>query len=214
MELFFFKSIKNTNLSDNGGKITKTPIPDNIKNNLFPDVTPDEVEEGITRYRKINLIPEFQLPYLRMYLSKDSKNPDSCLINTGNEEDTQAEAENYLRWKGSGTLKAAISAGEVPTLIVESENEGSGFNSLDMVSIKNGTTKEYVRVRSISWNGKIATLTLESNSFIDNNYPIGSYVSACIERGIIGINIIWLKEIIPSGVWSKRNNINRIRFIL
>lgn len=211
----YLKPIVNNDSADNGGIASEVPVLNSIKNNVFPDISSDEVDSGVTRYRKIFITPVMQLPYLRIYLRHPSTSQDQMLINNALEYgDTQADAENYLFWKGAGTLNTALSTGAIAEIIVNAEVAGYGFNPLDLVRISDGTNEQFIRIYDVSWNGNIATLSLPSGSIAAHDFATGSYVSAVIEKGIMDMEAIWMKEIVPADIAYSLANINRIRFRL
>lgn len=213
MRINLFKSLKFNDDSDNGGIISETPIISNRKNNVLPDITSEEVSAGLTRYRKIFLVPEIQIPLFKIYLRHPSTSQDQALIRKATYTDTQDDADDYTLWKGSGTLQTSLTAGSISTIVVQSENTGAGFNPLDLIRLSDGTNEDFIRIYSVSWNGAIATLTCPSSSYLSYDFLSGSYVSSCIEKGVIDITAIWLKEVVPVDIAYHRNNINRIRFL-
>ena len=211
LDAHFFHAVKNSDLDDNGGILDISPILNNKKNNLLIDVTPDEVSQGLIRYRKLFLIPQRELPFLKIYLSQPSTGTNNLLIHSGTPTDTQEDAENYISWKGSGLIYTALLAGDITSIVVQSKNEGEGFNPFDIIRLSDDTNEDFIRINAVSWNGNIATLTCIPNSYINYNYPVVSYISACIEKGVCSITPIWVKEIIPEDIFYYRSSINRLK---
>ena len=214
LDAHFFHAVKNSDLDDNGGILDISPILTNKKNNLLLDVTPDEVSEGLIRYRKLFLILQRELPFLKIYLSQPSTGSDNLLIHSGTDTDTQEDAESYISWKGSGTLYTPLSAGDITSIVVQSKNEGEGFNPFDIIRLSDGINEDFVRINAVSWVDDIATMTCISDSYLNYDYPVGSYISACIEKGVCSITPIWVKEVIPQDIFYYRSSINRLKILL
>ncbi len=210
----YFKSAIVNDTDSNGGVISGNQITNNQRNNLLPDVMLYEVIAGKTRYRKLFAIPDDPFIILDVFLKSPSLAMDKVLINTGTDDDTQAEADDYTLWKGSGTLKEALSAGMVTSLIVTSENEGEGFNAGDMIRLSDDTNEEFIRILSVTWAGYDATLECEIVTMIGNDYDVGTYISAVLEKGSGDICPLWVKEIVPANCLSYINNISRIKFLI
>jgi hypothetical protein len=213
--IHYLKPVLNDDSDNNGGIASRDPVLNNVKNNVLPDVPASEVSSGITRYRKIFITPQMQLPYLRIYLRHPSTAQDQALICNAEEYgDIQTDAEGYEFWKGAGILNTALTAGSITEIIVDAEVEGYGFNPLDLVRLSDGTNEQFIRIYDVSWSGSIATLSLPALSYATYSFASGSYVSAVIEKGIMDLEAVWLKEIVPTDIAYSFTNINRIRFRL
>jgi hypothetical protein len=212
MILIFFLPQTINDLDGNGGIRAGVSFYSAYKNNLLPDISKSEVDSGFVRYRKFFAVSDYNISLLRAYLSQPSSAMDNVLIHTATDTDTQVEADDYTRWKGSGILKTSVIAGELASLVVTSENEGEGFNPLDLVIISSGNNKELIRIKSVSWNGFEATITPVNDTFLGSGYSSGAYVSACIERGAVTTPAFWFKETIPRCIASHINNISRLKF--
>jgi hypothetical protein len=201
VEILFFKPQTINDDDDNGGRIIAAPV----VSEFMPNIPQSEIDTGSVHYRKLFIIPEVEIPFLKIYaLPTDAG--DILQLVQGTDDDTQADAELYAGWKGTGTLKTGLSAGVITTLSVQSETAGAGYNALDLLRISDGINEEFVRVLSVSWSGKTATITLMGDTFIGNDYAVGSIVSACVERGLIGINSVWIKETVPKDLSFKTSN--------
>lgn len=218
----YFKAEKINDDGDNGGERTSTLYLTDVKNNVIPTVSREEAESGLTRYRKIFIAVSEDVPYLRHHLLAPTDSYDAALLHEGTVDDTQAALSGYTSWKGCGLLKSITPAPPASgigmgnyVIEVEAEVEGEGFNISDMIRISDGITEDFVRAKSVSWVNNVATVTALSGSVIVNSYaPSGAYVSACIEKGVIGISPVWLREDVTENCPNKNDNILRIRTIL
>lgn len=209
----FYKALTQSDSDDNGGLMSVSSISES-RNAFLPSIRKSEVMTGVSRLRKCFITPEYQLPYCRVYLDAPTTAYDTALMHAGTESDIQSDTEGYSEWKGSGMLTTGLSAGNITTINVESENEGIGFNPLDLVRLSNGTNEEFIRIQSISWNGCNAEITVMPDTVLNYDYSAGGYVSACIEKGVAGIIPVWLKEIVPIDCAFKRNNEMRLKVVV
>jgi hypothetical protein len=210
--LSYFKPQIINDGDSNGGSISIIPVFNYQRNNLFPDVSLGEIATGYTRPRKFFLMPEVQYDLLKVLILPSSAG-DGMLIHIGTDDDTWLDAQNYTSWKGCGKLKEVLSAGIITSLVVEAEIAGLGFQFGDLIRIVDtGYNEDYVRIQSVSWNGKEATITPISNSLIISDYLIGDYVSACLEFTDINSQGLWIKEVIPQGSRPYINNLTRLIF--
>jgi hypothetical protein len=138
---------------------------------------------------------------------------DNALIRIATDTDTQADADGYTGWQGSGLLKTAISAGGITSLVVISENTGQGFNPCDLLYLSEGDNFDFIRIRSVTWAGYEATIIPVDNTFIGSDYSTAAYASAIIERGQRDDYAFWFKETIPMDIASHINNLNRLKFL-
>jgi hypothetical protein len=213
MYFAYFKSLTVNDSTANGGVISANQIINNQRNNVLPDVLLYEIVAGKVRYRKVFAVPEEPFISLNAFLKRPSLAMDKILIHAGSDDDTQAEADDYDLWKGSGILKEAIIAGLLTTFIVISENEGEGFNGGDYIRISDDTNEDFLRILSVTWDGYEATLECGIDSMIGNDYEAESYVSAIVERGSGETCPLWIKETIPINCLSYIDNISRIKFL-
>lgn len=203
--MFYFKSTVTNDKDENGGVISITPILDNIVGSFLPNISIKQAKSGITRARKLFELYDPQLP-LRIFF-KHLTSVDKVLIHKATENDTWEDAQDYTGWKGNGKLLIALDdSEEITSIQVKSENEGIGFNPLDLICISDDTNEEYIRIKSVSWNGDIATILPFPGIYLLYSYAINSKVLACIERGLAIQTVIWIKQIIDANSPYKSNN--------
>ena len=133
-----YKSLVITNTTANGGGISSNEVVDNVVNNGFSNVTDAERQAGGTRYRKFFLknINSLNIALLSVaaFLGSISSAADYFQIIAGNDTDTQAEADDYTAWKGTGYLDTGISAGG--TSLVVNYETSSGVANADVCFIR------------------------------------------------------------------------------
>jgi hypothetical protein len=210
--LSYFKPLTVNDSIANGGSFSGNPVINYRRNNLFPDVSTEEVIDGYTRYRKFFIIPNEKLTIIQAF-ALPSTADDAMLIRLGTDTDTQAEADDYTGWKGAGALLAALSVGLVTTISVQAEYPGVGFNDNDLIRIGDDENEDFVRVKTVSWSGRIATMTMMPFQYITSSYLIGDNASALVEiSALITSQAIWIKEMIPEDIQSYMNNLTRLTF--
>jgi len=202
MKAFFFRHDIDT------GRVQTLPVLDSVKNSLAPDISFDDARLGGVKYSKFFIFPEQTVPTLRIVAFE----PSRMLLHAGTEVDTDPSA--YTAWKGSGVLSGPVYHGEVTTISVRAQHAGIGFNPLDLIRISdNVAVEEFVRIKSVVWNGYDATITLLSGFILTYDYATGAAVCACVERGIVGKNAVWVKDIIPAFTGFKRNDTDILRVL-
>jgi len=141
-DLKWYKAQINDDSPSNGGAIGTEEIQDGVKNNVFPDVTQEELASGITRYRKIflkNTNTSDTLENLVFYLEDISPADDYFSIRLGTADDTQADLTGSERWYGCGKTTSAVSAGTTE-LTVELEAEEDLIKAGDTIVVINKDT--------------------------------------------------------------------------
>lgn len=211
--LSYFKPLTMNDSVANGGGFSGNPVINYRRNNLFPDVSTSEVIDGYTRYRKCFVIPNEKLTILQAF-ALPSYADDGMLIHLGTDTDTQADADDYTGWKGAGNLLAVLSIGLVTTISLQAEYPGVGFNDNDLIRIGNNDENEdFVRIKTVSWAGRVATLTMMPFQFITSAYSIGDSVSSVLEiSALISSQAFWVKEMVPTDIKSYVNSLTRLTF--
>lgn len=210
--LSYFKPLTINDSTANGGGFSGVPVINYRRNNLFPDVSTEEVIDGYTRYRKFFVIPNEKLTILQVF-ALPSYADDGMLLHLGTDIDTQADADDYTGWKGAGTLLAALSAGLATTISVQAEYPGIGFNDNDLIRIGDDENEDFIRIKTVAWSGRTATLTMMPFQYITSSYLIGDNASALIEiSALITSQAIWVKEMVPEDIKSYMNSLTRLTF--
>ena len=187
-ELKLYGSAVANDTTANGGVMSIAEIVGGVKNNVWPDVPQAERVAGSVKYRKIFIkvanAGNLALTTARIFVETPTPGDDTVVLMSGTQTDTQAEADDYTRFYGAGTLDANISSGASTLAVnVETGNASIGaniFQNGDLVRISDKITvdassgnTEFVRLASsggVSWNGTKATLTLASGVTLANAY--------------------------------------------
>ena len=167
---------------------------------------------GSVKYRKVFCkvanAANLALTTARIFVETPTPGDDTVVLISGTHTDTQAEADDYTRFYGAGTLDANVSAGAGTFAVnVESGNAYAGanlFQNGDLVRISDktsvdasGGTVEFVRLASsnaVSWNGNKATLTLASGVTLANAYVAATptRIASVIEvASVVGTLASW-----------------------
>jgi hypothetical protein len=203
-DIKLYKSATVTDTDANGGAISATEIVSDTANNMFPNVTDAERTAGGVRYRKgfvknTNTTTAFNNVY--RYISELSDAADYFRIKEGTDTDTQADADDYTDWVGSGLLNSGISAGAT-TLIVDYDAADGVYNG-SVLAIVDGADTEYVTVTaSPSWTGNQATLTVSATA---KGHTSGVVIATMIDLGDIAAEDsagFWVKQTWAAGVAS------------
>ena len=114
-EMIWRKSATNDNTTSNGGRMTKTAITDDAKNNLWPDVSQAERSSGSLYYRKAHLHiandADLQLLQSRVFVETYTPGADAITIFLGTATDTEASISGAEQQYGCGSLNADVLAG-------------------------------------------------------------------------------------------------------
>ncbi|MBF0628681.1 MAG: hypothetical protein HQL91_10750 [Magnetococcales bacterium] len=192
----------------NGGPLSARAIPDGVKNNVWPDVSQSERETGSTKYRKtfIKIANDDDLALIapRIFIETQTPGDDSVVLMAGTQTDTQIDALDYTRFYGAGTLDSSLASGDATFDVnVEPGNEGSGhaiFQDGDLIRISDKTSvnaidghTEFLRLaasNAVSWNGTLATLTLEEGVTVGFDYAaLETRVASVLETADIAATI-------------------------
>jgi len=144
-DLKWYHAQQNNDAGYNGGPIGSEEIVNNTKNNLFPDVTQEELASGITRLRKIflkNTNATDTLDNLVFYLEDVSPADDYFAISRGTDTDIQMNIDASYRWYGAGVLTQDFSAG-VTNILVMPEGDEELFKTGDTIVIINKDTGQF-----------------------------------------------------------------------
>ncbi len=219
------KSATINDTSGNGGKMgaAASEVTTGVKNNIFQDVSHSERVSGITRYRKlfVHVAPSTttMLASSRVCVEKHTPGEDAIVMMAGTQNDTQAEADDYTVFYGSGDLNADVSAGATSiTVNVEIGNDAAGraiFHNGDFIritsreTIESGTGAdeivELATTNAVSWSGTVATLTLKSGVSLANSYATadGSRVASMLSVGDVEPVVSGWSESSASGTFDE-----------
>lgn len=192
----------------NGGPLSANEIPDGVKNNVWPDVPQAERTAGSIKYRKsfikIDNDADLSLIDAKVFVETHTAGDDAIVIMAGTQIDTQAEADGYSRFYGSGNLNANATALDTSlSVIVEPGNAAAGhaiFQDGDLIRISDqadvndsGGNSEFIRLASsggVSWSGDLATLTFDAGQSLANSYLASqTKVGSVLECGTIEASV-------------------------
>lgn len=180
-ELQFYRSVTVADGGANGGRLGSARIADSVKNNIFPDPTQDERENGLTRYRKVFVKVEnaddLALGNARVHLTRQTNGEDRVTLLEGTQRDTQAELSG--RHYGCGVLKADAAAGAASFTVVL-ETAADLIRSGDTVWIGDGGNEEYFSDVTVARSDTDATVTLAPGDQLANAYAAGVASAASV----------------------------------
>ena len=222
------KLVKSTTVNDttsNGGRMSATDVADGVKNNVWPDVPQAERTAGSVKYRKlfIKIANDDDLALIdpKVFIETHTPGDDTIVMMAGTQTDTQAEADDYSRFYGTGDLDADVNSGVSSIAVnVESGNASAGDNvfqnddlirisSQDGVDNPTGET-EFLRLDAssgVSWNGDKATLTFDTGVTLANTYTAANTrVGSVIEASNIEVSFDTWGESSASGTYDETTN--------
>lgn len=185
-DIFLMRAVNNSDLPNNGGRMSESQAVGGSKNNVWPDVGPEERLIGSISYRKVfvrnaNAL-NLTLGNAKIFISQITPGNDRVLIFSGSQTDVQSAFLSTLRQYGGGQLAANMAVGAT-TLSVSCENGADNiFLFGDLIRIANGVTVEFKRITAVTINADIASITI--NSGVGAGYlASNTLVSSCIEAG-------------------------------
>jgi len=155
--------------------MTDTDVQDNRPANLFPHVTGAEATAGLDRYRKYFIKKDDGTFNAAKYMIDClSLADDYFRIKEGTYNDTQAEADDYTDWAGSGeaaedldTESGATDPFEVTYDVANGVYAASLIAVIDWddLDVNGDPSIEYLTVAAggVAWVGTTATLTTETD---------------------------------------------------
>ena len=198
-DIQFFRSNVVNSSGTNGGTMSTTQIPNNTKNSIFNDVSPDILTSGGTFYRKIFTkvanAYSISLASTRLFIANVNADADRISFFPGTQTNTQSNLTGSETQYGIGNLNANISTGATSCTVSCKANDGQ-FQNGGLVRISNqptvgsGTgTEDFIRLAAsggVGWSGSIATLNFASGQQVQYGYLAAeTVVSACYEAGTV-----------------------------
>ena len=182
-------AVMDSSSASNGGRMTATVIPSNVKGNIWPDVPHAERISGSTKHMKVFLHiandDDLALIQPRVFVETATPGDDAIVIFPGTYTDTQSGVAPS-RVYGAGRLAVSVIAGATA---VQVNTEGAAldyFKVGDLVRISNKATVdsvsgtvEYATIAGggVSYAGNTATLTLTTalaNAYTNADTKIAS----------------------------------------
>ena len=224
-EIKLIKPVTVNDTTANGGRMSATEVADGVKNNVWPDVPQAERTAGSVKYRKlfIKIANDDDLALIdpKIFIETHTPGDDTIVLMAGTQTDTQAQADDYTRFYGTGDLDADVSSGVSSIAVnVEPGNASGGDNifqngdlirisSQDGVDSPTGET-EFLRLDAssgVSWNGNKATLTFESGVTLANGYTAANTrVGSVLETADIEVSFTGWGESSASGTYDEATN--------
>jgi len=211
-DLVLHKSVTVNNVAaSNGGRMSFNQVTSNVLNNLFPNVTQQELDDGNTRYRKFYFRNKNAAlepgSNARVWVSRRSVGGDYFRVKAGTNTDVQADAEGYTDWLGTGYLMSVLAA---DSTVIEAQfdtNDGVYNGSRIRLNDSSGG-EEFLTIRGaagVSWNGNIATIHVTSG--VRSTYPASqnSLVSGVIDLGTLLASADTWVETSVSGTFDESN---------
>lgn len=207
-DLTLYKSLVNSDADANGGRTSYTQVTSNVLGNLFPNVTQSERTAGATRYRKVfiknkNASNETGVN-TRIWISQRSLGGDYFRLKAGTDIDTQADADDYTSWLGTGYLSSVLATDATTISAIFDTSNGVYAGSRIRVSDSSGG-EEFLTVATggVSWLGNTATITVTSS--VRSTYPSGqnSLVSGVVDLGDVVASSSGWTETSASGTYDE-----------
>ena len=197
-DLVLMKSVTISDADANGGRQSYTQVTSNVLNNMFANVSQTDRTAGVTKYRKFffrnkNAADE-TATNSRVWIASRSTGEDYFRIKAGTDTDTQAEADDYTEWLGSGYLDGALATDATTFDAIFDNNDGVYDGSMIRVTDSSGG-EEFLTVKSsggVSWLGNTATIVTTTGA--RSTYPSGqnSVVSGVVDLGsLIAATSAW-----------------------
>jgi hypothetical protein len=189
----------------NGGRMSAVEAVDNVKNNVWPDVSQAERTAGTIKFAKLFIHvandDDLGIQDVKVFIPSVTPGGDRMLFHAGTSIDDQADLTGSETLFAAGELNANISAGGA-SLVVDLE-AGSGadtpFANGDVIWISDGTNSEFKTLHAatgVSYSTDEVTLTLQAADTFDNSYLAATptVVSSVYEPGTIDSSIIGVTE--------------------
>lgn len=184
----FFKAEVNDDTPENGGLISTTLIADGVKNNIFPDASKYERENGSTKYRKVFLglrnpdnTPAIDV---KLFVLRPTQAQDAVLMVETDYNNSQDIIDVTDRRWGAGSLVADAVVGSTSITVLPEQSLYEVYQVGDTLAIttrneSNPTALiDYYLINTVVADGANRIITL--NRGLDNTMPVGAVVSSCV----------------------------------
>ncbi len=183
-ELLRYRAEHETDDSSCGGRMTANECVPGVRNNIFPDVTNDERETGVVRYRKLFFkvanADNKVLRNAKIFLSKPSSAGDFITIIPANQTNTVGDLTGTEREYGCAYLASDVAAGATQLVVTLEDETLNIFFDTDIIWISDGNKQEFHRLQSAVKSGLQVTLTLASGEQLANAYSASTTVVASV----------------------------------
>ena len=181
-ELLFYRSATVSDAGANGGRLGSAEVADSMKNNIFPDPTQSERENGVTRYRKVFVkvanADDLVLGNAMIHLTQQSSGEDLVTLIEGTQRDTQAGLSDPREY-GCGSLKTDVAAGDT-FFVVVLESAADLIRSGDTVWIGDDVNEEYFADVTVERTDTDVTVTLAADDQLANAYAADDAGAAAV----------------------------------
>lgn len=209
-DLVLMKAITNSDADSNGGRQSFNQVSSDVLNNMFPNVSQSARTDGLTRYRKFfirnkNASDETAVN-TRIWISQRSTGGDYFRLKEGTDTDTQADADDYTDWMGTGYLTSPLATDETSITALFDNNDGVYNGSLIRLTDSSGG-EEFLTVKSsggVSWMGNTATIITTSGA--RSTYPASqnSLVSGVVDLGsLVASSSDWTENAAGTGTYDE-----------
>jgi len=186
-EIKCYKAETENDTVNNGGRMSTIEIADNVKNNLFPDVTEAERTAGKVQWRKVfwkicNAINEIAgAPVLN--LAVPATGDEYVEIFLGTADDIQSDSASFTDKAACGKVATEAAASSFELLVdVQSADMTDAFTVGMPIVITVAAVDYYMKgLKAVSQDGVQYTLTLDDTDPLPVTVPVESVVSSAIE---------------------------------
>ena len=214
--------------AQNGGRLSNTESPTNVKGNVFPDVPQSERVSGSTTLRKmfikIETDPAIEMVNAQVFFDAPSSGDDFVLLQyTGSQTDTQDQISGSARHYGLGTLRdtVAIGATQIVVTLEHADMAGASLQPFkpndtlwisNQVDINGSGNSEYITIGpnagDVVYSGGECTINLVSGVTFD--WTVGGTdikVSSCFTISSIKPTYASFTVTSTSGVYTDTDNL-------
>lgn len=193
----FFKAQVNDDTENNGGFITNEVVASGVKNNIFPDASKYERENGSTKFRKVFLglrnPDNTEAIDLKLFIMRPTQANDAVVMVENDKYDSQYSINEFSRRWGAGQMAAAASIGETSITVTPEQAIYQVFQVDDTIAITTRSDTDpsapldFYKIVTIADSAGNKVLTL--NRGLVNAMPAGAVVSSCVYLPTLGSKV-------------------------
>lgn len=193
-ELIWRHPQERSDFGSNGGRMTATPIPSAVKNNIWPDVPQSERTVGSLKYRKAHIHvandDDLTLVRARAFIETYTPGDDTVTIFPGTHTDTQSAITGTEQLYGCGQLNVDVLAAAATMDVMTEDATLDFFKDGMLVRISDKTdvddatgNEEYVTiVGAPTYVGDVATIAF-TPALVNGYAAASTRVASVIESG-------------------------------
>jgi len=192
-ELKWYRSKVVSETSANGGRMGTNEVSTDVKNNVFPDVSQNERNDGVTKYRKLfmrvaNASNEI-LHNSLVHMFAKTPADDYVSLFEGTNDDTQGDISSPREY-GIGVLDSDVAAGDSSCDVQVDDTSLDIFKDGDTIFISDGSNSEYHSNVTVSKDATLFTINLEDGGqFLYNYSSSNTIVASCISNSTVETDI-------------------------